>query len=135
MPKAARLRSLLVLATFASVAPLAAGACGPSLNSLARDTFFVGYDCAKNQITVRGSGDGAYEATGCGKHALYHCREQNGGLACEEILPVDAGVAAASSSAAPSASGAAASSSAAPPTSESVGAPSASSSAASSAHP
>jgi hypothetical protein len=80
------LRPLLLgaLATFPLVGLVAA--CGPSLSSLARDTFFIGYDCAKSEIKVTGGGgDVPYQATGCGKHASYRCHSENGGMGCEEI--------------------------------------------------
>jgi hypothetical protein len=61
-------------------------ACGPSLSSLARDTFFHGYDCPKSEIQVTGGGGNVpYEATGCGKHASFLCHSENGSMGCEEV--------------------------------------------------
>jgi hypothetical protein len=61
-------------------------ACGPSLSSLARDTFFHSYDCPKGQVDVTGGGDHVpYQATGCGKRASYLCHSESGSLGCEEV--------------------------------------------------
>jgi hypothetical protein len=102
MPNAPRLPRRLLFGALASLALPVAAACGPSLTSLARDTFFVGYGCPKKEITVTGGGDNPYDANGCGKHALYRCHSQNGGMGCEELLPAGAGVASASSAPPPS---------------------------------
>ena len=81
-----------------------AAACGPSLNTLARDTFFHSNDCPKGQVEVTGGGGNApYQATGCGKHASYLCHSDNGSMGCEEVgAPPSANAPAASSAVTPS---------------------------------
>ena len=77
-----------------------AAACGPSLSTLARDTFFHSYDCPKGQIEVTGGGDSVpYQATGCGKRASYRCHSESGSLGCEEVGRDPSAIAPASSSA------------------------------------
>jgi hypothetical protein len=86
-PRSLRPRLLGALASVSLVGVVGlAAACGPSLSSLARDTFFHGYDCPKSEIEVTGGGSNVpYQATGCGKHASYLCHSENGGRGCEEV--------------------------------------------------
>jgi len=109
MPHPPRFRRPLLLGALAS--PLLIGlaaACGPSLSSLARDTFFHSYDCAKGEVEVTGGGGNVpYQATGCGKRASYLCHSDNGSMGCEEVggppSSAAAGAPPASAAAAPSA--------------------------------
>jgi len=108
MPHSPRFRRPLLLAALASLllVGLAAASCGPSLSTLARDTFFHSYDCAKGEVEVTGGGGNVpYQATGCGKRASYLCHSENGSMGCEEIGgPPSASAPASSSVAAPSSS-------------------------------
>ena len=87
MPHPSRSRRPLLHGAFAFLPLIGmAAACGPSLNSLARDTFFHSYDCPKGEVEVTGGGDNVpYQASGCGRHASYLCRSENGSLGCEEV--------------------------------------------------
>jgi len=94
----------LLLGAVASLLLLGlAAACGPSLGSLARDTFFHSYDCPKGEVEVTGGGgDVPYQAAGCGKHASYLCHSENGSMGCEELVrPPSANANASSSVAVP----------------------------------
>ena len=113
MPHPPRFRRPVLLGALASVLLVGllglAAACGPSLRSLARDTFFHSYDCAKGEVEVTGGGGNVpYQATGCGKHASYLCHSENGSMGCEEVggppPSATAGAPPASAAAAPSAS-------------------------------
>jgi hypothetical protein len=84
-PPHSRRPLLLGAFAFLPLIGIAAG-CGPSLRSLARDTFFHSYDCPKGEVEVTGGGDNVpYQATGCGKRASYVCRSESGSLGCQEV--------------------------------------------------
>jgi len=84
-----RFRRPLLLVALASLLLIGlAAACGPSLSSLARDTFIHSYDCPKGEVEVTGGGgDVPYQAAGCGKHASYLCHSESGSMGCEEVTP------------------------------------------------
>jgi hypothetical protein len=87
MPHLPRFRHPRLLGALASIPLIGlAAACGPSLRSLARDTFFHSYDCPKSEVEVTGGGGNVpYQATGCGKHGSYLCHSENGSMGCEEV--------------------------------------------------
>ena len=116
-PRSRRPRHLGALASVPLVGLVSlAAACGPSLRSLARDTFFHGYDCAKSEVEVTGGGSNVpYQATGCGKHASYLCHSENGSMGCEEVGRPPSADAPAPSSATAAPSATAAAPSASPP--------------------
>jgi hypothetical protein len=116
MPRARRRLLVGALASLPLVGLLGVvAACGPSLSSLARDTFFIGYDCPKSGITVTGGGSNLpYQAAGCGKRASYHCHSENGGMGCEEIGRPPPLAAASAAMTAPSATAAPSAASSAP---------------------